>query len=326
MAEEHVRALWFTGAGRAVIREESLPPPGEGWCEIQTLYSTVSAGTERLVFSGRVPESQWGEMRCPYMGGSFSFPVKYGYSLVGRVIQGPADLLDRTVHVMHPHQTHCLVRTEDLHRIPETVPPHRAVLASNLETAVNAVWDARVNLGERILVVGFGSVGSLVARVLSLTAGLQVVVADRDPAKVALARSMWFQACLPREAPDNFDAAFHASGSPEGLQLALDRVGLEGRVVELSWYGTHPVTLDLGGAFHSRRKSLISSQVARIPAHLGARWDHHRRRDLVWALLERPEFESHLTQALSFEALPEFFERHGHGSMPGLSLLVEYGR
>ncbi|ETX06113.1 zinc-dependent alcohol dehydrogenase [Candidatus Entotheonella palauensis] len=317
-------ALWFQAREEAAILPESLPVVTDGWCEIRTQFSALSPGTERLVYTARVPPELAGHMRCPYMGGAFTFPVKYGYSLVGTVSAGPADWLGRTVHVLHPHQDQCVVRCEDAYAFPPDVPPGRATLASNLETAVNVLWDAQVALGERVLVVGFGIVGSLVARLLSLIPGVQLEVVDAAPAKQRLAEDMGF--CSPRaeDLEPSFDLAIHASASSEGLQVALDHVGFEGRVVELSWYGTRPVTVQLGGTFHNQRKRIISSQVSTIAPAQRPRWDNQRRKALVFDLLRRPEFDAHITHTVAFEDLPQVFQRLAHPPTEGLAYLVDY--
>lgn len=317
-------ALWFQAQEEAVIRPEPLPEVADGWCEIRTYFSALSPGTERLVYTARVPPGLAEDMRCPYMGGAFPFPVKYGYSLVGVVSAGPTDWQGRTVHVLHPHQDRCVVRCEDVYALPPDVPPDRATLASNLETAVNVLWDAQVALGERVLVVGFGIVGSLVARLLSLIPGVQLDVIDAAPAKRQLASEMGFSSPEIEALTPSYDLAIHASASSEGLQTALDHVGFEGRVVELSWYGTRPVSVQLGGTFHNQRKRIISSQVATIAPAQRPRWDNQRRKALVFDLLRRPEFDAHITHRVAFKDLPHVFQQLAQAPTEGLAYLVDY--
>ncbi len=317
-------ALWFPAREHAAILPAPLPEVREGWCAIHTLFSAVSPGTERLVYTAQVPSQLAQEMRCPYMGGAFAFPVKYGYALVGVIHQGPAEMLGKVVHVLHPHQNRCVVQLHDVYVLPPDVPPPRATLASNLETAVNALWDAQVGLGERVLVVGFGMVGSLVARLLSFMPGVDLRVVDTAPGKQQLAASMGFRTARPADLAPEFDLAIHASASAARLQLALDQVGFEGRVIELSWYGTRPVSVHLGGAFHHQRERLISSQVSTIAPRHRPRWDTRRRKDLVFALLRRPEFDAHITHTVEFAELPGVFQRLADGPTEGLTYLVDY--
>src|SRR6476659_8819251 len=158
------QALWYVGAGKAEIRAETLPPLRSGEMRVRAVASALSRGTERLVFSGMVPESEYDRMRAPFMGGAFPFPVKYGYAMVGRVEHGPAELQNRLCFALYPHQTVFNLPAENIVPLPEGLPPERAVLAANMETALNATWDGESEKARRIAVVGAGVLGLLVAR------------------------------------------------------------------------------------------------------------------------------------------------------------------
>jgi riboflavin-specific deaminase-like protein len=317
-------SLWHVGSRVSAMHTARLRCPPADWCEIETRFSAVSPGTERLVASGRVPAELSESMRCAYMEGSFPYPVKYGYSLVGEVVDGPAALVGRAVHVFHPHQDRATVRVADLHMIPANVPLSRATLAPNLETALNAVWDGDVSIGHRTLVVGFGTVGSLIARLLSTTPGVEVDVMDVDPAKLELARRLGFTAVAADGMGDDYDVAFHASATGAGLQCAVDAVGFEGRVIDVSWYGTTPVQLSLGGSFHNQRKRIESSQVGSVAARMRPRWTHARRMELVMRLLADPAYDEHITRTVAFRDLPTLFGDERRGLAPSLSILVRY--
>src|SRR5664280_3419089 len=173
MPDRTTEALWYVGAGCAEIRNELLAEPGPGEVRIRALHSAISRGTERLVLAGRVPTSEFERMRAPFMAGTFPFPVKYGYAMVGRVERGPIELQSRLVFALHPHQSVFTVPAESVVPIPDGVPPARAVLAANMETALNAIWDAGPGLAARIAIVGAGVVGALVAFLCGRLAGAQ---------------------------------------------------------------------------------------------------------------------------------------------------------
>jgi threonine dehydrogenase-like Zn-dependent dehydrogenase len=257
------------------------------------------------------------------MNGEFTFPVKYGYSLVGRCLEGPRELLGQRVHVMHPHQDRCVVDARNVFVVPADLPARRATLASNLETAVNAIWDSPAQVGERAVVVGFGIVGSLVARVFSMIPGSEVLVVETDAGKREMAKACGFRAAESASA-GQFDLAFECSGSGGGLQEAIDAPGREGRTVLVSWYGTEEARLRLGGAFHYQRKRIISSQVSTLPAAMQARWDFVRRKELVFRLLRADVFDQHITHEVQFEALPEFFHSLCDSGYQGLSAAVRF--
>ena len=301
---DEARAFWVAAPGRGEIRGEALRPPADGEVVIRALYSGISRGTEALVFDGRVPPSEWERMRAPFQSGDFPGPVKYGYASVGRVEDGPDGLRGRAVFALYPHQTQYVVPADAVHVIPETVPPARAVLAANMETAINGLWDARPHVGDRIAVVGAGTVGCLTAWLAARIHGCEVELVDVNPQREAVAQALGVAFSTPDRAAAEADVVIHASGAPEGLPLALRLAGLEATVVELSWYGDRVVSLPLGAAFHARRLAIASSQVGRIAPAQRPRWDTRRRMRLALSLLADPALDVLVTGESAFDELP----------------------
>src|SRR5262249_34637113 len=151
----------------------------------------------------------------PLMDGGFPFPVKYGYCAVGTAG-------DRRVFVLHPHQDVFLAPAAMCLPVPDCVPTHRAVLAANMETALNLTWDAAPLPGERVLVIGGGIVGLLAAPLLARTPAAQVTVTDTNPTRAGLARQFGCSFAAPDAAPGEQELIVHASASEAGLRLALD--------------------------------------------------------------------------------------------------------
>ena len=302
--QKGAEALWYVGAGHAEIRDEPLAEPGPGEVRIRALYSAISRGTERLVLAGRVPRSEFERMRAPFMAGAFSFPVKYGYAMVGRVERGPAALQGRPVFVLHPHQSVFNVPAQAVVPIPTNVPAARAVLAANMETALNAMWDAAPAPADRIAVVGAGVVGALVAYLCGRLPGAQVTLIDVEPSRAELARTLGVSFAAPGAAPGDCDLVVHASGTAAGLATALGLAGEEATVLELSWYGADEVAVPLGAAFHSRRLKLVSSQVGRVAPSHRARWTFSRRLAAALDLLGDPRLDALIAPAIEFHDLP----------------------
>lgn len=307
--DDDARAFWVTAPGRGEIRPEILPEAGPGEVTIRTLYSGVSRGTEALVFNGRVPPGEYARMRAPFQAGDFPAPVKYGYANVGVVARGPAALVGRNVFCLYPHQTRYVAPADSVHVLPETLPPGRAVLAANLQTAVNGLWDAAPGIGDRVCVIGAGTVGCLVAWLAGRICGCRVELADVDPTRSGIAERLGVRFASPADLQPGVDIVVHASGNPDGLSTALAVAGFEATVVELSWYGDRPATLMLGEAFHSRRLTLKSSQVGTIAAAQRGRWSSERQMDLVFELLGNPELDALITGEDRFDDLPAALER-----------------
>jgi len=301
---EPARALWYVGPQRAEIRTETLGTVERDHVLVRALHGAVSRGTERLVFLGRVPESEHQRMRAPFMAGAFPFPVKYGYSTVGRVERGAAGLMGRTVFALHPHQDRFILPADAVVPVPAAVPAPRAVLAANMETALNALWDATAGPAERVAVVGAGVVGALAARLCARLPGTRVTLVDIAESRAALARALGVDFALPAAAPDDCDLVIHASANAAGLATALRLAGFEATVIELSWYGAGEVAVPLGAEFHSRRLRLVSSQVGHVAASRRARWDHRRRLAAALTLLDDPALDALLAPAIAFAELP----------------------
>lgn len=315
---EDARAFWVSGQGHGEIRSEALPAPSAADVAVRALYSGISRGTESLVFAGRVPQSEWTRMRAPFQAGEFPGPVKYGYSSVGRVEQGPRELRDRAVFVLYPHQTRYVVPADAVHVLPEDVPPARAILAANLETAINAVWDGRPHIGDRVAVIGAGAVGCLIAWLAARIGGCEVELIDINPRRSTVAGALSVSFAEPATASRSVDVVFQASGSPSGLELALELAGFEGIIVETSWFGDRTVALPLGREFHAKRLTIASSQVGSVAASQRSRWTSRRRMQLALRLLADPSLDALITGEHAFETLPQVMA--GLASSPGDAL------
>jgi hypothetical protein len=316
------RAFWLASPGRGEIRPERVPAPARDEVQIRTLHTGVSRGTETLVFTGRVPASQWPHMRAPFQEGDFPAPVKYGYLNVGVVERGPDDLVGRTVFSLYPHQTRFNVPAGAVTVVPGDVPAHRAVLAGTVETAVNALWDAAPLIGDRIAIVGAGMVGAAVAAIAATIPGVRVQLVDIDASRARLAGTLGVEFALPEAALGDCDIVVHASATSAGLTRSLELLAAEGTVVELSWYGDKQVSVPLGEFFHSRRLTVRSSQVGGIAP--GRRRTYGERLALALVLLANPAFEALVTGRSRFDELPEVMPRLAAGSLPALCHVIDY--
>ncbi|MBS0339831.1 MAG: zinc-binding alcohol dehydrogenase [Proteobacteria bacterium] len=318
------RACWIEAPGRAAIRPVQLQAPGEGQVRVRALHSGVSRGTELLVFAGRVPPSEYQRMRAPFQEGEFPAPVKYGYASVGVVEHGPPQLQGRAVFCLHPHQGRYVVPADAVHPLPDGVPPARGVLAANMETALNALWDAAPRLGDRVAVVGGGVVGLLVAWLASRMPGCSVQLVDTHAPRGRIAAQLGLQFATPADAAPEADLVIHASGHAQGLATALRLAAFEATVLELSWYGEQPVSLPLGEAFHARRLTIKSSQVGHVAAAQRARWTHARRMALALSLLQDGQLDALITDSAPFDQLPEVLARLAAGAPDTVCQRIDY--
>lgn len=312
--EMDARALWLTAPRTLEFRRETVPPPSAGEVRVRVIASAISQGTEMLVYRGQVPPDL--PLDLPTLAGGFDFPIKYGYAAVGRVLDvgaavencSPGD----TVFVHHPHQDIFLVPASMAVRLPAGLDLYLGLFTANLETAVNVLLDTPLHIGETAVVFGQGTVGLLITHLLRHVGGGRIVAVDPLERRRDLALALGAHETM---APDEelpavvrtltggrgADVVIEVSGSALAVQQAIECVAVEGTVVLVSWYGTKPVTLTLGGHFHRGRVRLRSSQVGRLNPDLSARWDHARRLAVVIDLLPRLRLEGLISHRFQFD-------------------------
>lgn len=303
--------IFFPERGVAKVKQQKLRLPQENEVLIKTIYSGVSRGTERLVFTGQVPKKNWQTMKCPYQQGDFSFPISYGYACVGEIVSLGSGVKDKQigdkVFALHPHHSHFLIDAEHIYPLPSGLSPDLAVLSANMETALNATWDAEVTNAENILVIGAGVVGLLTA-FLAAKEGASITIADIDPAKQALAKQLGLD-FIDANQTDNFGSEystiFNTSASQVGLQSAIDLAAIEGKIIEMSWFGSKKVSLELGGNFHSKRLKIIASQVGMVAPSHRQEYTHSQRLMIAMNKLSDLALMPLLHPIISVEDVPQ---------------------
>lgn len=290
---------------------------------IESRYSLISQGTEKTMISDTIPKDVVEQMAVPHMLGALNQEFTYGYSLVGKVIEGNETYLDKYVHLMHPHQDIVAAAPSQVSVIPDNFDLPVSTLASNMETAVNAVWDGEVEIGDHVLVAGYGLIGALVARIVQEIPGVSLEIMEANDGRIRHLKAHGFHRFVSQEQSD-YDVIFNTTGSEEVLQSALSLTRKEGKVVELSWYGSKEVRLKLGSDFHYGRKQILSSQVSNIPLRKSGVWDYKKRKSLVFELLQKMDF-SHLTgNTIPFDQTPQFFNALRIGKEKEISTVIQY--
>ncbi|MDR9432491.1 MAG: zinc-binding alcohol dehydrogenase [Spiribacter sp.] len=323
MTERLSHAFWILAPGKGEIRARTLTAPTADTLAIKTLYSGISRGTEALIWRGEVPSNQYQRMRAPFQEGEFPGPIKYGYANVGQVEHGPSEWQGRVIFALYPHESYYHLPIANAFLLPAKLPPERAILAANTETALNACWDAALQPGEKVRVIGGGVVGCLIAAICQAIPGADVELIDINPAREAVANALGVPFVMPNQATDEADVVIHSSASEQGLALALELAGDEARVIEVSWYGDRSVSLSLGEHFHSRRLTLRSSQVGGIPPSMQPRWNYRRRMQKALDLLAtQPQWDELIDGESDFTALPETMGQLAHGQ--GLCQRIRY--
>lgn len=328
MAMTKASAVVLTGPRQVEVREVDVPAPGAGEVQINTLFSGISAGTEMNVYRGTAP--QWSLHRDPDTrlfsrvdNPDWSYPLVYGYANVGRIVATGEGVSSRNVGDVvfsySPHQTCVVAGAEGTVLVPKGVEPRLAVLNANLNTALNAILDARPSLGDAVVISGLGVIGLLAAQ-LARRAGAGLVVAvDRIEHRRVVAEKVGADVALDpsdgvaekvRGLTHNrgADIVIEASGAPPALNEAIRTVGFAGRVIAVSWYGGTFESLNLAGEFHHNRPRIFSSQVGSINPDLGPLWDVARRQEVVTQLLAELDLAPLFTHAFPIDRAPDAYD------------------
>lgn len=287
------RAVFFTAPRVVEVHEVAVPQVGDGQLGVRTRYSGISAGTELLAYRGELDPELALDEAISALSGTFTYPFRYGYSCVGSVEHSRAPLPEGSlVFAFHPHQDRFVLPATDVVPLPN-VDPRLATLFPLVETALQLSLDAGPVAHERVVVLGLGTVGLLTATLLQ-RAGARVLAAEPRAWRREVARAFGVPAVAPTELAGmvkqqtgghGVPLVVEASGNPAALASSLRLLAHEGTALVASWYGTKPVALPLGGAFHRRRLCIRSSQVSTVPAALGVRWTVARRRAAALALI-----------------------------------------
>ena len=333
------RTVTFVGPCQAELRAETLPSPPAGQMLVKTSVSAISSGTEMLIYRGQFPGGLLVDESIPVLQGDFHYPLCYGYAAVGSVIelgQGLSlDWLGRPVFSFQPHTSYFLASPETAFPLPEGLSAEAACFLPNMETAVNFVQDGAPLLGENVLIFGQGIVGLLTAALLTQFPLQILVTADNYSCRRAASLALGVTASLDPHAPDflerlrallpaGADLTYELSGAPATLNDAIAATMYTGRVVIGSWYGSKPVQLDLGGAFHRSRIRLISSQVSSLAPELSGRWDKSRRFDVAWQAIRRIQPEKWITHRFPQENAADAYQLLDHSPSESIQVILQY--
>ena len=305
----NAKSFWIKGKNDSYIKSHNVSLPKKGEVLIETIYSGISYGTEKVVYTGSVPKSQLNLMRCPHQEGNFGTDVKYGYMNIGKVIQGAPKFKGKFVYTLYPHQTLYVLKESDITLIPKAIPNKRCLLTANMETAINAMWDTLPTCGDNIFILGGGIVGFLMAYVLKSIIGIDITLIDKDQSKSKYAKlfNIKFTNELPKN--DKANIIYECTGNPEIVNKLSSLVKEEATICILSWYGDKVSKINFGEDFLSKRIKFVFSQVSKVSHNRSKYWNNALRRELAIKLLNDKKLDKLIEKKeIKFNDLPKFFK------------------
>lgn len=270
-------AVVIQAPGEVGLREVCLGSPGPDDVVIETAYTSISAGTERMLLAGQMPHPM------------LQLPVIPGYETVGRVTATGANVsdewLDRWVYVGGAHcydginpawggQSAKLFTSVERVVPLEGVPPKQGVLLALTATALHGIDLVDPQVGDRLLILGQGPVGQLAARI-ARQRGSWTAVVDRNPARLGkseadLSIDVSRQA-LADHITEPVETIIDATGSMEAIAAALPHLAQGGKILLLGYY--QQLTLPY--------MPLFLKEAQLITAKEWATGDLQRSRDLI---------------------------------------------
>lgn len=230
-------AVVFEGAEKLALHELGLTAPTETDLVVDIDWSGVSTGTERLLWTGRMP---------PFPG--MGYPLVPGYEGVGRVIQAGAAheaLIGGTVFVPGSRgfngvrglfggaASRVVVAADRVTPIDETLGD-RGVLIALAATAHHAIAGGAIP----DLIVGHGVLGRLLARLAIALGGAAPVVWEIDPVR---ADADGYAVIEPEcDARKDYRAIYDASGDASLLDELISRLSPRGEITLAGFYSERP--------------------------------------------------------------------------------------
>lgn len=332
------QALVFTDEQEVSIQQVAPQEPGSDEVVVDASVSAISSGTELLVYRGQTPSDMTADSALETLDGDLSYPLQYGYALVGTVTDAGTNVTDwigTDVLAFHPHQTRFTTTTDCLITLPPDIDQQAGTLYPSVETATNFLLDGAPKIGERVVVFGAGVIGLCTTRLLAEFPVETLVVVEPQPSRQKMARAFGADTVVAPEESDSVlgseaantsgaDLVYELSGQPDALNDAIDVVGYDGRIVVGSWYGSKKSHLDLGGSFHRDRIDLISSQVSTIDPALRGRWSKERRTQTTLRNLRLIDHDTLITDTVPFNRASEAYELLDAGAEGTIQVVLSY--
>jgi bacteriochlorophyllide a dehydrogenase len=233
----NTNAIVLESPGRLALQQVALVAPGPDDVVVETQWTAVSAGTERLLWEGRMPD-------FPGMG----YPLVPGYESAGLVVDAGANARHRIGETVFVPGARCYESVRALFggaaarlvtnerraaRVPDALGADSTLLAL-AATAFRAVTRNSSKLPE--LVIGHGVLGRLIARIIVASGGEPPLVWEMNAARRDGADGYAVAAPTSNADPTRFHTVIDASGDPAVIDTAVSRLSPRGEVVLAGFY------------------------------------------------------------------------------------------
>ncbi len=322
-----------------------MPSPGKGEVLVHSVLSSISYGSEKLVYKGELNENIVLDTNIDPLNHKLDYPVKYGYSNIGKIVSKgknvDEDRIGKTVFAFNPHESKFIADVDDLIPVPEKIDHKDFLFLPNVETAINLVLDGAPLIGENVMVIGQGVVGLLTTAVLNEFPIETLITVDPIEYRREVSKDLGADVVLDAgysdertgktlEIPEEgLDLIYEVSGDRSALEKAIEQASYEGRIIVGSWYGdkeNEEKQINLGTSFHRNRLDIRSSQVSSIGPEISGRWDKSRRIKQAIRMIKKIEPKKLITHEIPFSEARRAYELLDEKSEECIQVVLEYER
>lgn len=327
----------FESIGNAVLRECEVPQPKDDEVLLESVYSVISAGTERANLM-QLPNTET-------TNGAAWIP---GYSAAGQVIAAGKDVTnlkvgDRALITWGGHRSHTIKKAQTVLKIEDdSIDTLDAAFAHIASFSFLGVRKLKIELGESAMIVGMGILGAFALQIANLSGAIPTLVSDPDPLRRELALKLGATAAFsPNE--ENFvekvkaaaagtgpNVVVEVTGSAPALQQALEYIAWEGRIALLGCTRISDVPVDFYKYVHRRGISLIGAHThtrARLESAPG-RWTEHDDYRTFLKLVAAGKLQTRplISEIVSPEAAHTVYARLAETRNPPPGIVFDWGK
>jgi threonine dehydrogenase-like Zn-dependent dehydrogenase len=350
MARSSDRALVLTATRQLAFEDIADAPLAADHVRIRTLYSGISVGTELAGYRGTSPymNRRWDAEHRMFRDGdspSWTFPIRtLGYEEVGEIVEIGSTVTrvkigDRVFGRWGHRTAHRMSENDAGEQLIPVGSDARIGIFSHIgAVALNGVHDARIRMGDLVVVFGLGVPGQIVAQA-ARASGATVIGVDPVAGRRAMAEQLGADRTLDPAAGSvaeiikqetkgcGADICIEVSGAPAALAEAMRTVAYASRVVAMGFFQGETRGLSLGEEFHHNRIEVVSSQISGVAPESSHRWSRLR----LWQTAIRLQHEGRLnllpliTDVVPFEDAPALFARLDSGDPAILQPVLNFG-
>lgn len=353
--DRSMKILVYNGPKDLRVAQEKDYDLHDDEIRVRTLYSGISHGTEMNVYRNLVPQfTKYQDPKTKLLLSSdgehkvWEYPIRscdpdvwcLGYSNIAEVVEIGKRVnefeVGDIVFSASPHQTQVVKKASEFLKLPKDIDPQKAVVLFNLKTTYTAILDAKIKLGDVVVISGLGLLGQLCVQMAKMSGASKVYGIDiyENRRKAALENGC-DEVFNPSEIQDiameirkrtknrGADVVMEISGNSYALNEAIRIAAPDTNVIVVSWYQNEAKGLYLGDEFHHNRIGIKQSQSDHVAPEFSNMYSNERRQETLLIILKKLRLDN-LLQVVNYEHAPEAYKMIDEHPDTVIQVVFEY--